>query len=57
MPDNSLSVEIANTLAVALFFGVSPQEVENEWANLDYLDRLEYMMIQNYITAQASDVE
>jgi hypothetical protein len=57
VPENSLSSEVANTLAVAMFFGVSPQEVENEWTNADYLDRFEYMMIQNYITAKIRDVE
>jgi len=52
-----LSNETANGLAVAMYYGVSPQEVENEWYYLDYLDRLEYMMIQNYIIAREQDRE
>jgi hypothetical protein len=36
-------------LQVAKFYGVSPDEVENIWTNIDFLDRLEFMYIQNEV--------
>jgi len=33
---------------VAKFFNVSPQEIEDTWLHLDYMDRLEYMNLSQY---------
>jgi hypothetical protein len=39
-------------MQVAKYYGVSPQEVEYEWTNVDFLDRQEYMLLQEEIDQQ-----
>lgn len=49
IPENSLYVWQWENMEIAKFFGVSPNEVEYEWTYLDFLDRLEFMKLQNYL--------
>jgi hypothetical protein len=45
IPDNSLLHWQIDNYTVAKFYNVSPDEVENQWTNIDFLDRQEYMYI------------
>ena len=51
IPVTSLSDDQILTYQVARFFEVSPGEVE-QWHNCDFLDRAEFMFVQNDIDAQ-----
>jgi hypothetical protein len=37
---------------VARYYRVSPHEVENIWTNVEFIDRREYMDLQNEIDRQ-----
>jgi hypothetical protein len=47
----------ADNFAVAKFYGVDVDLVEYNWSYIDFLDRLEYMHLMNYLESQALDIE
>jgi hypothetical protein len=44
--EHSLITGTMDSLAVARHFGIDPNIVEYEWTNVDYMDRVEYMMVE-----------
>jgi len=37
---------------VAKYYGIDPSIVENEWTNIEFLDRQEFMQLQQEIDRQ-----
>lgn len=40
---------------VARFFNIDPDIVEYEWTNIDFVDRKEFMLLQNYIDYKSTE--